>query len=85
MAIASESRDVFGVAKEAISRGVGVPTRMTNLREVQAMEARCEEAKFAYRATIGWVTLDELYRLVPTNRAMAEAIYREVELINRGA
>ncbi len=49
------------------------------------MEARCEAATFAYRTTIGWVTLDELYRLLPGNRKLAEAIYREVELINRGA
>jgi len=58
---------------------------MTSLKESQAMEARCEAAKFAHRATIGWVTLDELYAILPTNREMAEAIYREVELINRGA
>jgi hypothetical protein len=71
--------------REAIARGSGVPTRMTNLHETQAMEGRCEAAKYAHRAKIGWVTQDELYAMLPTNREMAEAIYREVELINRGA
>ena len=71
--------------RAAISQGARVPTPMTNFREAWAMEARCAEAKFAHRAAIGWVTLDELYKLTPANRAMAEAIYREVERINREA
>ena len=62
-----------------------MPTRMTNLHETQAMEGRCEAAKYAHRAKMGWVTQDELYAMLPANREMAEAIYREVELINRGA
>jgi len=71
--------------REAIARGAGEPTRMASLKESQAMEARCDAAKYAHRAKIGWVTQDELYAILPANRQMAEAIYREVELINRGA
>lgn len=71
--------------RDAIARGLGKPTRMTSPRETQAMEDRCEAAKYAHRAKIGWVTQDELYAILPENRAMAEAIFREVELINRGA
>jgi hypothetical protein len=78
--VAHESR-----VRGAIARGLAQPTRMTSLQESQAMEGRCEAAKHAHRAKIGWVTQDELYAILPENRVMAEAIYREVELINRGA
>lgn len=57
------------------------PTRMASLDDVLAMEARVKLAKYTYRESSGWITLDELIGLTRGNRPIAEQIFREVQLI----
>lgn len=57
------------------------PTKMRSYQDVEAMQERLKRVKDAHRAASGWITQSELLTLANGDRAMATAIFEEVQKI----
>jgi hypothetical protein len=67
--------------KAAIKRTGATPTIMTTIDDVFAMGARLKECKNAYRAASNWVTQSELRAAAHGDTALADAIFKEIQVL----
>jgi hypothetical protein len=67
--------------RAAIQRTGSSPTTITTIEDVFALETRLKECKNAHRAASNWVTQNELRAFAGGDTALADAIFKEVQIV----